>query len=82
MTIGVSDLQKNISIFKNLKTTVKILDKKTKKVLAIILPNKDFKSSSLTEELAGSLKNKTKIKIDNLDKAIKKAYEEEMKKYE
>jgi len=82
MTIGISELQKNISIFKNLTTKIKVLDKKTKKVLAIILPNKEYKKESLTKSLAGSLKNKTKVKVDNLEEAIKKAYQEEMSKYE
>ena len=83
MTIGVSELQKNISIFKNLTTKVEVIDKKTKKVLAVVLPNKKLKQSSLTDRLAGSLKDKTKIKVDNLEEAIKKAYQEEMAaKYE
>ena len=35
MTIGISELQKNISIFKNLTETVQVIDKKTKEVLAL-----------------------------------------------
>ena len=37
MIIGVSELQKNISIFKNLTESVQIVDKKTKEVLALVL---------------------------------------------
>jgi len=81
MTIGISELQKNISIFKNLDKTIEILDKKTKKILAFVLPNKKIKSSSLTKTLAGSLSQKTDIKVDDLDKAIKTAYHDEMEKY-
>ena len=80
MTISISELQKNISTFKNLNTNIKIIDKKTKKILAIILPNREYKKESLTKSLAGSLKNKTEIKIENLDEAIKKAYFAEMNK--
>jgi len=81
MTVGVSELQKNISIFKNLDETVKILDKKTKKILAFVLPNKKTKTSSLTKTLAGSLQNKTNIKVDNINQAIKDAYKQEMSKH-
>ncbi|MBN2824979.1 MAG: hypothetical protein JXQ76_06640 [Campylobacterales bacterium] len=37
MTIGISELQKNISIFKNFNETIEIVDKKTKEVLALLL---------------------------------------------
>jgi len=80
MTIGVSELQKNISIIRNLKETLYVIDKKTNELLATILPNKKEQKKSLTEELAGSMANG--IIIDDLDKAISKAYDDEMmKKY-
>ena len=81
MTIGISELQKNISIFKNLQNDIEVLDKKSNKILAIILPNKKHKIS-LTDTLAGSLQHKTDIKVDNLKDAISQAYQEEMSKYE
>jgi len=37
MTIGVSELQKNISIIRNLKETLYVVDKKTNEILATIL---------------------------------------------
>ncbi len=43
------------------------------------MTHKSYNKNSLTKELVKSLKNKTKV--NNLNKAIKKAYEEEMKKY-
>jgi DNA-binding beta-propeller fold protein YncE len=80
MTIGVSELQKNISIIRNLKETLYVIDKKTNELLATILPNKKEQKKSLTEELAGSMANG--IIIDDLDKAISQAYDDEMmKKY-
>jgi len=45
------------------------------------MTHKSYNKNSLTKELAKSLKNKTKVRVDNLEEAIKKAYEEEMKKY-
>jgi len=76
MTIGVSELQKNISIIRNLKETLYVIDKKTNEVLATILPNKKEKKTSLTEELAGSMANG--IVADDLDKAILEAYADAM----
>jgi len=82
MTIGVSELQKNISVIRNLKETLYVIDKKTNELLATILPNKNEnkkgKKKSLTEELAGSMANG--IVVDDLDKAISEAYEDAMMK--
>jgi len=80
MTIGVSELQKNISIIRNLKETLYVVDKKTNELLATILPNKKEQKKSLTEELAGSMSNG--IVADDLDKVISEAYSDAMmKKY-
>ncbi len=78
MTIGVSELQKNISIIRNLKETLHVIDKKTNELLATILPNKKEQKKSLTEELAGSMANG--IVADDLDKAISEAYADAMMK--
>lgn len=61
MTIGISELQKNMSIFKNLSQTVQVIDKKTKKVLAIILPRQEIEKRSLTESLGGILSSHKSI---------------------
>ena len=82
MTIGVSELQKNISIIRNLKETLHVIDKKTNELLATIIPNKQNKEEelSLTDRLAGSMANG--IEVDDLDEAIGQAYHDEMmKKY-
>ena len=82
MTIGVSELQKNISIIRNLKETLHVVDKKTNELLATITPNKKNKDEamSLTDRLAGSMGNG--IVVDDLDEAIRQAYHDEMmKKY-
>ena len=82
MTIGVSELQKNISMIRNLKETLYVVDKKTNELLATILPNQDKHSleDDWVERLGGSMNNG--VVIDDLDRVIKEAYREEMmKKY-
>ena len=80
MIIGVSELQKNISIFKNLTESIQIIDKKTKKVLALVLPRSQMQTANLTDTLGGILKNSKVIeKHDNLDGMIEEAYDMEMR---
>jgi len=76
MTIGVSELQKNISIIRNLKETLYVVDKKTNEILATILPHKKEKKKSLTEQLAGSMSNG--IVVEDIDKAYHEAKEKEL----
>ena len=80
MVIGVSELQKNISIFKNLTESVQIIDKRTKKVLALVLPRSQMQTANLTDTLGGILqKSKSTQKHDDLDDMIEKAYDMEMR---
>jgi len=84
MTIGVSELQKNISMIRNLKETLYVIDKKTDEVLATILPNKKMPEKSITEKLAGVFSDSKLPEKYNgdVDAAIRDAYEEElMEKY-
>ena len=84
MTIGVSELQKNISIIRNLKETLHVIDKKTNELLATIIPNNSKNKHDVeddwVERLGGSMANG--IIVDDLDEAIRQAYHDEMmKKY-
>ncbi len=80
MIIGVSELQKNISIFKNLTESVQIVDKRTKEVLALVLPKSQMQTANLTDTLGGILKNSKAVeKHDNLDDMIEEAYDMEMR---
>lgn len=79
MVIGVSELQKNISIFKNLTETVHIIDKKTKEVLAMVLPRSEMKKYCLTDSLGGILQRKKSVPYENFDRMVEDAYEEEMR---
>lgn len=79
MVIGVSEIQKNISLFKNLSERVHIIDRKTKEVLAMVLPRKKMETYSLTDSLGGILQRKKQTKIENFDTMVEDAYEEEMR---
>lgn len=80
MVIGVSELQKNISIFKNLTETIHVIDKKTKEVLALVLPKSQMEETTLTDSLAGILQRKNPIETyKNFDEMVENAYEEEMR---
>ncbi len=80
MIIGVSELQKNISIFKNLTESVQIVDKRTKEVLALVLPKSQMQTANLTDALGGILqKSKAFKKNEKLDNMIEEAYDMEMR---
>ena len=82
MMMGVSELQKNISIIRNLNETLHVIDKKTNELLATIIPNKRNDKQDIeddwVERLGGSMANG--VVVDDLDGAIKEAYHDEMKK--
>ena len=80
MTIGVSELQKDIGIIRNLVETLYIIDKKTNEVLATVFPNKKISQESITQKLGGVFSNsilEDKYQ-DNIEGAINDAYEKEM----
>ena len=83
MIMGVSELQKNISIIRNLKESLQVIDKKTNEVLAIITPvNNKNKQDDITVKLAGIFSDyKLPEKYNgDLDAAIEDAYHMEMMK--
>ena len=75
--ISIGEIQKNISIFNNLNEIIQIIDKRKKKVLATIYPNK---TSSITHQLAGKYRNYAKkgdlksIKEEALKEAFGEKY--------
>jgi hypothetical protein len=80
MDIGISELQKNISMFKNLKETVQIIDKKSKEVLALVLPKSQIESTTLTDAIGGILQTNEKIREFRTPDEMKQvAYDEEMR---
>ncbi len=75
MVIGISELQKDISIFKDLNQTVQVVDKKTKEILTIILPKQTIQNISLTESLGGILSSsKPTKKYHNVNEMIDDAH--------
>lgn len=80
MTIGVSELQKNISIIRNLTETLYVIDKKTNELLATILPNKRIEEESIVDRLGGIFSDsKLPEKYHgDIDAAIADAYHQEM----
>ena len=52
-TISIGELQKNISIFKNLDDVIEVVDKRANKKVAKIIPEK---STNVIKSLAGKYK--------------------------
>ncbi len=79
LSIGIGELQKNISIFQNLTEILEIVDKRTKQPLAFVYP---IRKQSQTALLAGKYKNKAndsslnveQIKEEALTKAMEEKY--------
>ncbi len=79
MIIGVSELQKKISLFKNLTETVYIVDKKSKSILATVLPKGKLEKISLENSLGGIFSAYLPNKEDqNYSEMLETAYDEEM----
>ena len=80
MTIGVSELQKDIGIIRNLVETLYIIDKKTNEVLATVFPNKKIPQERITQKLGGVFSNSTLEEKyqNNIEGAINDAYEQEI----
>ena len=76
-SIGIGEIQRNSSIFNNINESMQIIDKRKKRVVAIVYP---VQNSSVIDKLAGKYKNRVKNIENNLDtikeKAIYKAMEE------
>ncbi|MCR2062963.1 hypothetical protein [Campylobacter helveticus] len=75
--IGIGEIQKNTSIFSNLKEAIQIVDKRKQKVLAFAYPANQTQNS-IVEKLAGKYKNHQKPQ-ENLETIKEKAMFEAMK---
>ena len=77
LNVGIAEIQKNSSIFSNLTETMQIIDKRKKKILAIVYP---VQNVSVIDTLAGKYRNRIKKREDDLnlikEKAMKIAMEE------
>ena len=64
-TIGIGDIQKNTSIFNNLTEAIEIIDKRKKKVVAVVYP---VKKEHIVHKLAGKYKDRVlKLKSSSTD---------------
>lgn len=77
LSMGVGEIQKNSGIFSNISETIQIVDKRKKRVLAMVYP---VKTNSVIDKLAGKYKNSIKDSNMDLNKikklAMQKAMEE------
>lgn len=78
ITIGLSEIQKNISIFSTLNEPLKIVDKRKKITLAIVYP---VNKAGKLKELAGKFEKRIDPTLKNIpiQEAKDKAYEKAMK---
>jgi hypothetical protein len=60
LSVGIGEIQKNTSIFTDLKDVIQIVDKRKKQTLAFVYP---VKRESKIDVLAGKYKNRIK-KVD------------------
>ena len=72
-SIGIGEIQKNISIFKNMTEAIQIVDKRKKQVLAVVYP---VRQQSVIKKLSGKYKNR----VQKSDKSLKEIKEISMTK--
>ena len=77
LSIGIGELQKNTSIFSNLTEVIEIIDKRSKRSLAMVYP---VKKLSIVTKLAGKYRNrieKSNVSMDEIREiAMRTAMEE------
>jgi len=75
LSMGVGEIQKNSSIFSNISESIQIVDKRRKRVLAMVYP---VKATSVVDKLAGKYKNKIKKSDLSIDEIKTLAMQEAM----
>ena len=77
LSIGIGELQKNTSIFSNLTEVIEIIDKRSKRSLAMVYP---VKKLSIITKLAGKYRNRienSNVSMDEIREiAMRTAMEE------
>jgi len=76
LSMGIGEIQKNSSIFSNLKEAITIMDKRKKSPLAIVYP---IKKRSNIVKMAGKYKNRVKVSNLTHRQIREKAFETAMK---
>jgi hypothetical protein len=76
-SIGIGEIQRNSSIFSHLEETVQIVDRRRKKVLAVVYP---VRHRGMVKRLAGKYRDRvspTDLGFDEVrEKAMERAMEE------
>lgn len=75
LSIGIGEIQKNISIFANLTEAIKIVDKRKKVSLAIVYP---IKKQSKISNLAGKYSDRVEKTILTLEQIKKQSMTQAM----
>ena len=76
LSIGIGEIQKKSSIFSNLNETMQIIDKRKKRVLAIVYP---IQNVSVVDNLAGKYKKRVETSNTSLEDIKKTAMQIAMK---
>ncbi len=71
LSIGIGELQKNISIFQNLTEVLEVVDKRTKQSLAFVYP---IRKQSQTALMAGKYKDKANPSSMNIEQIKQEAF--------
>ncbi len=74
-SVGIGEIQKNTAIFNNLSETLQIVDKRRKKVLALVYP---IKRDSVVERLAGKYRDRIETSDLSWDEIKETAMKEAM----
>ncbi len=64
LSIGIGEIQKNSSIFSNLTQTMQIVDKRKRRVLAMVYP---IQNVSVIDKLAGKYRARVKSSKTDLE---------------
>ena len=80
MVISISELQRNISILKNLKEPLIIVDKRTKKEIAKIEPIQKRSEREKLEIFKQKPHIRSDIYVEDIDKAFEEVYIEHLRK--
>jgi len=79
LSIGIGEIQKNTSVFTNITETIQIIDKRKKRVVAMVYP---VKQQSVIKKLSGKYKDRIQksdmslkeIKEFSMTKALREKY--------
>ena len=78
MVISIGELQKNISLLKNLKEPLIVIDRRTNKEVAFIQPIGQSDEEILQELLVKEVKKRKDVK--DVDSAFEEVYTQELKR--